>query len=69
MENVFIIAIKTCYQSNFINGIVGISLGVGKSSLAATLSMALANMGKKVQFLKHDALNVFITLLKLSILK
>lgn len=27
---------------------IGISPGVGKSSLAATLSMALANMGKKV---------------------
>jgi len=29
-------------------GMIGISSGVGKSSLAATLSMALANMGKKV---------------------
>ena len=27
---------------------IGISLGVGKSSLAATLSMVLANQGKKV---------------------
>jgi len=31
---------------------IDISSGVGKSSLAATLSMALANMGKKVTVFK-----------------